>query len=284
MQLSSAQLRAISLINQKSKGNSLDRSLRVTLNFHPDRISSDVHILDSILASGVYKSQFETKTSNGGLTAHPGGDRWKWESRIFGGAYDNDISSSRPKYGALNYKRDAYGASPRFGSAYIRLNESVLDRTTFCYPDSVFVPDAFGTAEHMSLVGLALKDDKDLLDDYVEAHVHGDIRLSEDVEAIVLDPAYIDTYVERLALKLPCAAEWHNGYALTLSEMAKYPNYRGSEYIELAREIAHNGVITPHDIGEAANTGKYELQDLKKIWHYVARYGTGQSHMPLHPQ
>ncbi|WP_425584256.1 hypothetical protein [Streptosporangium album] len=28
-------------------------------------------------------SQFVTGTGNGGLTAHPGGDRWRWESRIF---------------------------------------------------------------------------------------------------------------------------------------------------------------------------------------------------------
>jgi hypothetical protein len=42
---------------------------------------------------GVYRSQFETRVSNGGLTAYPGGDRWRWESRIFGAAYDDD---SRP--------------------------------------------------------------------------------------------------------------------------------------------------------------------------------------------
>jgi Protein of unknown function (DUF3626) len=28
---------------------------------------------------GVYRSRFETGRSNGGLTAFPGGDRWRWE-------------------------------------------------------------------------------------------------------------------------------------------------------------------------------------------------------------
>lgn len=30
---------------------------------------------------------------------HPGGDRWSWESRIFGTAYDEAPASERPKYG-----------------------------------------------------------------------------------------------------------------------------------------------------------------------------------------
>jgi len=44
----------------------------------------------------------------------------------------------------------------------------------------------------MSLVGLAeADDDKDLLDDYIEAQVHGPLLLAHDVEALVLDPCYI---------------------------------------------------------------------------------------------
>ena len=89
---------------------------------------------------GVYRSQFETGTSNGGLTAHPGGDRWRWESRIFAGAYDDGSAAARPKYGSLNFRRRLAGGSPRFGSAYLRLAGHTLARTTFCYPDSVFEP------------------------------------------------------------------------------------------------------------------------------------------------
>ncbi|WTJ93120.1 DUF3626 domain-containing protein [Streptomyces sp. NBC_01537] len=59
---------------------------------------------------GVHHSQFVTGTSNGGLTAHPGGDRWRWESRVFGGAYDSAPARQRPVYGALNFRRAAAGA------------------------------------------------------------------------------------------------------------------------------------------------------------------------------
>jgi hypothetical protein len=51
----------------------------VTLHFHPDRLVGGAPILERM--ARVYRSQFETGVSNGGLTACPGGDRWRWESR-----------------------------------------------------------------------------------------------------------------------------------------------------------------------------------------------------------
>jgi hypothetical protein len=49
----------------------------VTLHFHPDRLVAGTPILERMARDGVYRSQFETGTSNGGLTAHPDGDRWR---------------------------------------------------------------------------------------------------------------------------------------------------------------------------------------------------------------
>ncbi|HSX29449.1 MAG TPA: DUF3626 domain-containing protein [Candidatus Saccharimonadales bacterium] len=273
MQLTRSQQLAIDHVDGLAEGPAIDRSLRITLNFHPDRARESLHILDSMAETGVYKSQFETRTSNGGLTAHPGGDRWRWESRIFGTAYDNAAPNERPKYGALNYRRNRYGGSPRFGSAHLRLTEDTLDKATFCYPDSAFEPKAFGTSHHMLLIELALADNKDLLDDYIEAQIHGELRLAQDVEALVLDPSYKGTRVEQLASQLDCNVEWHDGFVLSISEMEKYPEYRGTEYIKIGREIAQNGILTPHIIGIAAESGKYDQQDLKRVWHYLARFG-----------
>jgi hypothetical protein len=77
---------ALAHVAARSAGSRGGRALRVTLNFHPDRLHAGTHLLGALAADGVYRSQFETDTSNGGLTAHPGGDRWEWESRIFGTA------------------------------------------------------------------------------------------------------------------------------------------------------------------------------------------------------
>jgi|GEM_PF-927545 len=209
--MSSAARRAVEHVAARSAGKPVDAALRVTLNFHPDR--GEPSILESLASAGVYRSQFVTGTSNGGLTAYPGGDRWRWESRIFGGAYDDAAPEERPVYGALNFRGSVVGAAPRFGSAYFVLGAESLGRATFCYPDSFREPEDFGVAAAMDLIRVALADSTaDALDDYIEAQVHGPVRLDADVEALVLDPCYQGTEVEELAGKLPCRVQWHPGF------------------------------------------------------------------------
>ncbi|NUP16014.1 MAG: DUF3626 domain-containing protein, partial [Streptomyces sp.] len=245
----------------------------VTLNFHPDRLVRGVPILRALAEDGAYHSQFVTGTSNGGLTAHPGGDRWRWESRIFDGAYDDAPAHERPVYGALNFRHQAVGAAPRFGSSHFRLTGTALTRATFCYPDSAAEPTDFGVAAGMHLVALAEADEQDALNDYIEAQIHGGVLLSDDVEAVVLDPCYRGTPVEIAARLLPCPVEWHPGYRLTVPELRRHADYRGQEYADLGARIAEDGRIDPRVIGDAARTGRYELQDLKMVWHTLARFG-----------
>ena len=266
--------RALAHVAARSAGSPLAAALHVTLNFHPDRLHRGTPLLAALATDGVYRSQFETGTSNGGLTAHPGGDRWAWESRIFGTAYDAAPPADRPKYGALNYRQRSTGGSPRFGSAHLRLRSEVLGRTTFCYPDSTFAPVDFGVASHMSLVAQAEADGRDALDDYVEAHVHGPLLLARDVEALVLDPCFRETEVEELARRLPCPIEWHPGFRLPVEVLRGHPDYRGPTYVALGEALARRGELTPQVVGDAARTGRYDLQDLKKVWHYIARFGT----------
>ncbi|OON80864.1 DUF3626 domain-containing protein [Streptomyces tsukubensis] len=258
-------------------GPALDPSHRLTLNFHPDRATHGVQLLAALAEGGVYRSQFVTGTSNGGLTARPGGDRWRWESRIFGGAYDGAAGSERPVYGALNYRGAPVGAAPRFGSAHFRLAASALERATFCYPDSAAEPTDFGVAARMGLIELAeaaRRDQRvDHLDDYIEAQVHGPVVVARDVEALVLDPCYRGTEVEEAARALPCPLEWHGGYRLSVRELRLHPEYRGARITELGALIAEGGRLDPAVIGAAVHGGAYEPQDLKKVWHCLARFG-----------
>jgi len=253
----------------------VDPGLRVTLNFHPDRLSGGLLVLEAMARDGVYRSQFETGTSNGGLTAYRGGGRWAWESRIFGAAYDDAPAAERPKYGSLNFRRRATGGSPRFGSSHLRLRPQTLARTTFCYPDSFREPDDVGVAAAMSLIELAEADDpEDLLDDYIEAQVHGPVRPDRDAEALVLDPSFRGTRVEQAAGGLGCPVEWHGGFRLSVADMSRHPDYRGPQYVRLGTEIAAGGRLDPRIIGDASRTGRYDQQDLKRVWHYVARFGS----------
>jgi hypothetical protein len=262
-------------VTKLAAGEPADPSWRVTLHFHPDRLAAGTPILERIARDGVYRSQFETGTSNGGLTAHPDGDRWRRESRIFAGAYDDGPPAARPKYGSLNFRRRLAGGSPRFGSAHLRLAAHTLSQTTFCYPDSALEPRHFGVAPRLStLIALAEKDEVDLLDDYIEAHVHGVVDLTSDVEALVLDSCCRDTPVQAAASRLACPVEWHGGFTLATAELRRHPGYRGPEFVALGLALARDGVLDPGVIGNASRTGRYHEQHLKRVWHYLARYGT----------
>ncbi|MED4784644.1 DUF3626 domain-containing protein [Brevibacillus choshinensis] len=220
----------------------INQHARVTLNFHPDRIlPTDITVIEGLLSSGIYQSQFVTGVTNGSRTAFPGGDRDAWEEKLFGGAYQasNVLEKERPKYGALNLMDYADGASPRFGSCYFQLRPHLLRRCTFTFGDSHTGPEYIGTGECFDSVLAALLQGVEMneealgspnmnipavvnqlmgiqpfdsastrrrvgraLDDYVEAQVHGDIDLSTDVEALVADPSYQNTLTGAQLLQL----------------------------------------------------------------------------------
>jgi hypothetical protein len=244
--------------------------VRVTLQFHPDWPFAGGTVIEGMARDGRYRSQFVTGTSNGGLTAFPGGDRWRWESRLFEGRYDEGPAADRPVYGALNHRDLPHGGSVRFGSAYVRLRPEVIARSTFCFPDSVLEPDAVGGPERIDeLVALCDAAAHDDLDDYVEAHVHGGVTLAEDAEAVVLDPCFRGTLVEAAAERLGCPVEWHPGFEVATASLD--PDYRGPEVVDLARSLGD--LLTPDVIGAAARTGAHDPQALKRVWHYLARFG-----------
>lgn len=206
------------------------------------------------------------------------------ESRLFSGRYDAADRHDRPVYGAWNRRDDPYGAAPRFGSAYLRLRPDVLDRATFCWPDSVFDPDAVGGAESLDdlcrLADAGLLDPAllpataadlslgDPLNDYVEAHVHGGLSIARDVDAVVVDPADHEVHTDALA-RLGCAVEVHPGYRVRADMID--PAYRGEVPVNLARRLG--GTVTPARLADAARSGEHDPQAVKWLWHCLARYG-----------
>lgn len=233
-------------------------------------------VIEALARSGRYLSQFVTGTSNGGLTAHPGGDRWRWESRMFQGHYDASDPEQRPVYGAVNHRHSPYGGSVRFGSCHLRLQPEATLRSTFCFPDSAYEPVAVGGPDRLADL-LALADDPDCrarfdlddLDDYVEAHVHGGVRLEADVAAVVLDPCFAGGPVEAAADRSGCPVEFHPGFRVETAGLD--PAFRGQPYVDLAQALGP--VLTPDLVGEAARDGGHDPQDLKRVWHYLARFG-----------
>ncbi|GIJ20934.1 DUF3626 domain-containing protein [Micromonospora lutea] len=310
----------------------LGRQGRITLNFHPDRLRADGRTVAEALATeGIYRSQFETRISNGGLTAYPGGDRDRWEQRLFGGAYQRPGvgPGERPKYGGLNLLDHPDGACPRFGSCHLRLRPEVLTRTTFCFGDSHLGPRDVGTVDVVepvlaalltatadtgvclgrpgvdlaTLTGELLRCQETLvaspraagraLDDYIEAQVHGEIRLSRDVLELVVDPSFRGTGT---AASLSAAADrfgfpirWHAGFALPVDRVdAEFrgpaiPTLAARVHTEFARagEPVHAALIGRAAASVVTEPGRWTdrgpstdtLQHLKQLWHVLVRFG-----------
>jgi hypothetical protein len=287
-------------------------------------------VAEGLLESGLYKSQFETFLSNGKVAPQAGGERDQWEKLLFGGAYnlDSSASSQRPKYGALNLMLHPDGPSPRFGSCYFLLSPTVSWRSTFTYLDSHNNPAEKGTYEEFDLIIAALLEEvferdyalgepnltptkvinhiladleKDFsdpsnniparnLNHYIEAQVHGDVSLKEDVEILVADPAFKDTptgkLLEEISSKYEIRLFWHSGFTLPLNKVPR--DFRGAKMPSLAKRIATptKDYIDVNMIGRAAaelsrspqswsDRGSYGevLQELKLLWHVLVKYG-----------
>jgi Protein of unknown function (DUF3626) len=267
--------RALDFVRQRSPRRQDNADWPITLNFHPDMSVDGRPAIELMARHGTYRSQFETGTSSGGLTAHVGGDRWNWESRIFGQAYDNADVTLRPKYGALNHRRNAVGGSRRFGSSHLRLHAHLRARTSFCYPDSHFEPQDFAIDDVRPLVALADGNARSLdpwLDNYIEAHVHGPLVFAEDVEALVLDPSFRGTSVEESARALGCPLEWHDGFYLSLDRLSECRAFRGPAAADAIVQIAEGSLVTPETLWRARDS-VLDYQTAKWVWHCMARYG-----------
>jgi hypothetical protein len=137
----------------------LRHDARVTLNFHPDRLlANGLTVAEGLSRDGVYRSQFETRISNGSRTAVSGGERDTWERTLFGGAYHEPVTeaAARPKYGAFDVMGHADGGSPRFGSSYLVLRSHVTPRCTFTWGDSHLGPEHVGTHEALESIVAAM--------------------------------------------------------------------------------------------------------------------------------
>ncbi|MEV6302061.1 DUF3626 domain-containing protein [Actinoplanes sp. NPDC051861] len=264
----------------------------ITVNFHPDRLLADGRTVAACLAAdGVYRTQFETGISNGGLNAAIGGARERWERQMFGPDH-----VGRPIYGALNLGGHPDGAAPRFGSCHLVLRPAVASRATFSHGDSHTEPSIVGTWPAFGAIWQALLDDVTrygsalavsspapddwvstisarteafaewtsgpapfapgrAMDWYVEAQVHGGVTLRDDVTAVVADPSFRGTPTEAELASLGVPLRWHPGF--TLAAGAVPAVLRAPELHDFARFVAdryQRPVLDAALVGRAARS------------------------------
>ncbi|WP_374969700.1 DUF3626 domain-containing protein [Terrabacter sp. BE26] len=79
--------------------------------------------------------------------------------------------------------------------------------------------------------------------------------------------------LEEQAYRIGVPVEWHEGQVLDVDELARHPDYRGPHIIEVGQRIADHGTLTARVVGHAVATGHEDPDDLKKVWHHIARFG-----------
>jgi hypothetical protein len=148
-----------------------------------------------------------------------------------------------------------------------------LGRCTFCYPDSAARPSRFGTARACDLVRFAEADlavGVDPMKVYVEAHIHGPLSLSE-AEALVLDPSFRGTAVHAQAAAVGLAVEWNAGLVADIDQVRDHPEFRGQSAVDLAAELAVDGVLTPACLTVGAESGA-DPRALRRVWLCLVRF------------
>ncbi|MGF1734491.1 DUF3626 domain-containing protein [Photobacterium satsumensis] len=125
------------------------------------------------------------------------------------------------------------------------------------------------------------------LDHYIEAQVHGDISLSDDVESLVADASFKGTDIGeklgKLCERYGISLFWRPAYRLAADNVPD--DFRGPAMVQLARSIAIQGEVTACAIGQAArdvvknassrseNETQSQLQQLKLLWHVLVKFG-----------
>ncbi|PON23039.1 hypothetical protein TGAM01_v208044 [Trichoderma gamsii] len=234
----------------------------------------------------------------------------------------------RPKYGALDLVRNSDGPAPRFGSCYFLLRPEVSSRSTFTYGGSQAAPKDVGTVDEFDAILAALLEEcftrdtalgvenvrpkgmlelirglskstlveanyKRLpsrnLDHLIEAQIHGDVLLSRDVEALVVDPSFFlrgDTgpLLKALSETYEFPLIFHHGFQMPTESCPS--DFRGPTMPSLAARVAYKGTVVVQAIGEGVRslvadaeqwadrgTVAEVLQELKLLWHVLVRYG-----------
>jgi hypothetical protein len=220
------------------------------------------------------------------------------------------------------------GPAPRFGSCYLVLRPEVSQRSTFTFGgshephatehtgtldelDPVMAPvltqleqgrGAFGAGD-LTVAGLLDQLTRGLskpfldqldrplgraLDSFIEAQIHGDVRLDHDVERLVADPAFrhhpVGECLAAIATKYEIPLCWHPGFTLPVGKVPDF--FRGYPVRALAERIAGQGILDAANIGAMANSlelepeawdgwASYEdvVTQFRRLWHVLVVNG-----------
>jgi Protein of unknown function (DUF3626) len=229
----------------------LDHKAPLTINIPPlaQVQGKSESILNALSKDGHYKNLWErgTRPSNPKAPKRSKADFLHKEHKTFFGTYNKATPTERPRYGALNFLNAPEGGAAVYGPGVLVLRPEVKERTTFHSRDSRFT-----SAENIGSVGamagcLLSKSDEDLRQlleisagrathgsygrdshpgaftgsNYIEAHIHGEIDFSKDLQAVSLHKRYQGTPTgddaQRFADTFQVPISWYGSDAFTVN-------------------------------------------------------------------
>ena len=267
---------AVAHVERRALGGPVDPALRVTLNFHPDRLHLGMPILRAMARDGRYRNQFETGTSNGGLTAHPGGT---------GGSGSSASSAVRmtgppPRSGPSTARSTT--ASPPSAVRRGSVRRTCGSRRTPSRAPLSVTPTRF-SSPNTSARRRTSTSPRRLTDDWATG-VPRPRQLRRGARPRRRRPRHAMSR-RWSSTRSSVAPRWRRtprpcralssgtaGSGST-SRRSAPPDYRGAHVVDVAVEIAVGDHLDPGVIGAAVATGRHDPQDLKQVWHHLARFG-----------
>jgi len=64
-----------------------------------------------------------------------------------------------------------------------------------------------------------------------------------------------------------------SGIPAFVPERRRHPDYHGKPYVDLGAAFVATGCLNPRIVADAASSGHDDNQDLKCVWHCLARFG-----------
>ncbi len=240
--LTELQKKAIKFCNKKSKiheraiyGNALisfvengytEDDLKQVIKYIQSEVNITINIslrtiIDHMLNDTHYKNGFEVNK----IFCKNDATRSMWENNLFNNIYDKSVPEEKVKYGALNIFNDPNGVSSAYayGDSFFVLKKDVNERSSFVSGDSCGMMFHLCTFKHcvpilihcgtllQALIQHVKHNNKyDKAYPYIEAQIHGDVRLKHDIEKLVVKNTNYEALDDRNKAKLNTFCKMNN--------------------------------------------------------------------------
>lgn len=191
----------------------IESDIKKSISYLKNDVQIIIHfrsnLLNQIVDDGYYRNRYELDANF---------DRSGWENNLFNKIYDGCPKKEKVKYGTLNVLNDNKGvfSAYGYGDSYFVLKKEVNKRSTFVMGDSSGGQFHIATFKYPNIILFLVPNDllREIINHadgkpvnyaiqfpYIEAQIHGDIKICRDIEKIMINKNHIHDHSIRNTLK-----------------------------------------------------------------------------------